>query len=137
VLTTIAGSGSVTAADLGMTAVRLVMFLAPLIGFGILTVPRAIRAVQRLGRPETTLVASIGICFAAALLALSFGYSVALGAFIAGSRRNNRSEEHTSELQSRGHLVCRLLLEKKNNAVDQIQPRDRDLLRYLSQDVDG
>src|SRR5437660_5733268 len=27
----------------------------------------------------------------------------------------SRSEEHTSELQSRGHLVCRLLLEKKNN----------------------
>src|SRR5439155_22622898 len=26
---------------------------------------------------------------------------------------SNRSEEHTSELQSRGHLVCRLLLEKK------------------------
>src|SRR5439155_10775852 len=29
-------------------------------------------------------------------------------------RRLVRSEEHTSELQSRGHLVCRLLLEKKN-----------------------
>src|SRR5437870_10489839 len=27
----------------------------------------------------------------------------------------NRSEEHTSELQSRGHLVCRLLLEKKKS----------------------
>src|SRR5439155_13482273 len=27
--------------------------------------------------------------------------------------RGRRSEEHTSELQSRGHLVCRLLLEKK------------------------
>src|SRR5690625_7098308 len=27
-----------------------------------------------------------------------------------------RSEEHTSELQSRGHLVCRLLLEKKKSA---------------------
>src|SRR3989449_3363105 len=27
----------------------------------------------------------------------------------------DRSEEHTSELQSRLHLVCRLLLEKKNN----------------------
>src|SRR5690625_6114930 len=26
---------------------------------------------------------------------------------------SHRSEEHTSELQSRGHLVCRLLLEKK------------------------
>src|SRR5690625_5453626 len=29
--------------------------------------------------------------------------------------RLDRSEEHTSELQSRGHLVCRLLLEKKKN----------------------
>src|SRR5437660_9248164 len=29
------------------------------------------------------------------------------------SGRSWRSEEHTSELQSRGHLVCRLLLEKK------------------------
>src|SRR5439155_9439346 len=28
------------------------------------------------------------------------------------SRARSRSEEHTSELQSRGHLVCRLLLEK-------------------------
>src|SRR5690625_6467348 len=32
----------------------------------------------------------------------------------APSTRQPRSEEHTSELQSRGHLVCRLLLEKKN-----------------------
>src|SRR5690606_41694444 len=31
-----------------------------------------------------------------------------------GSRAFLRSEEHTSELQSREHLVCRLLLEKKN-----------------------
>src|SRR5690625_6025665 len=29
--------------------------------------------------------------------------------------RARRSEEHTSELQSRGHLVCRLLLEKKKD----------------------
>src|SRR5690625_6923925 len=29
--------------------------------------------------------------------------------------KGKRSEEHTSELQSRGQLVCRLLLEKKNN----------------------
>src|SRR3712207_7279713 len=30
---------------------------------------------------------------------------------------SERSEEHTSELQSRQYLVCRLLLEKKNNIV--------------------
>src|SRR2546422_5533144 len=32
--------------------------------------------------------------------------------------RRGRSEEHTSELQSRLHLVCRLLLEKKKNKVN-------------------
>src|SRR5690625_5684559 len=30
----------------------------------------------------------------------------------------DRSEEHTFELQSRGHLVCRLLLEKKNSSIE-------------------
>src|SRR5437660_6059946 len=33
--------------------------------------------------------------------------------------RLRRSEEHTSELQSRGHLVCRLLLEKKKTKTTQ------------------
>src|SRR3712207_7583620 len=33
----------------------------------------------------------------------------------AGFEWRNRSEEHTSELQSRQYLVCRLLLEKKTN----------------------
>src|SRR5690554_7682076 len=35
--------------------------------------------------------------------------------FSNSSTKLSRSEEHTSELQSRPHLVCRLLLEKKNN----------------------
>src|SRR3712207_7777993 len=35
----------------------------------------------------------------------------------ADSARDRRSEEHTSELQSRQYLVCRLLLEKKNNTL--------------------
>src|SRR3989442_7623303 len=34
-----------------------------------------------------------------------------------GPRGNDRSEEHTSELQSRPHLVCRLLLEKKKKKI--------------------
>src|SRR5690625_5519171 len=36
-----------------------------------------------------------------------------VGGILAIILRTERSEEHTSELQSRGHLVCRLLLEKK------------------------
>src|SRR5690625_6952288 len=39
--------------------------------------------------------------------------STRLGAAKARKTKASRSEEHTSELQSRGHLVCRLLLEKK------------------------
>src|SRR3712207_7725069 len=36
-----------------------------------------------------------------------------------------RSEEHTSELQSRQYLVCRLLLEKKKNHTHESQPSTR------------
>src|SRR5690606_41692349 len=43
------------------------------------------------------------------------------GFFRAGPKRKNRSEEHTSELQSRENLVCRLLLEKKNKKCNRTQ----------------
>src|SRR5690625_6673459 len=43
-------------------------------------------------------------------------------------RPGYRSEEHTSELQSRGHLVCRLLLEKKKRIyIRHIPEKLRDL----------
>src|SRR5439155_15575419 len=44
-------------------------------------------------------------------LGIVVAVAVAVGVSILLNR--TRSEEHTSELQSRGHLVCRLLLEKK------------------------
>src|SRR2546429_5373938 len=48
------------------------------------------------------------------------------GGFASGnfvrSRNAFRSEEHTSELQSRLHLVCRLLLEKKKQAISYRRP---------------
>src|SRR5690625_6590977 len=42
------------------------------------------------------------------------------------AREIGRSEEHTSELQSRGHLVCRLLLEKKKNHYQQQRTAHKD-----------
>src|SRR5258708_4904047 len=45
----------------------------------------------------------------------------------------NRSEEHTSELQSPDHLVCRLLLEKKKNDT-QPAPLSVELI-YLSKEL--
>src|SRR5438552_11428257 len=48
----------------------------------------------------------------------------------------HRSEEHTSELQSPDHLVCRLLLEKKNNKKKQTASpagaTEHDVHRYIS-----
>src|SRR5439155_4212386 len=59
--------------------------------------------------PYTTLFRSRSIVFAIGLAPFSqdvLGWTMSPG----------RSEEHTSELQSRGHLVCRLLLEKKKGS---------------------
>ena len=84
-LTAFSATGGISTATLGITALRLITFLAGLLGFGLLIIPRLMRFVVSLDRPETSLVASIGICFTAALVAQTFGYSVALGAFVAGS----------------------------------------------------
>ena len=100
VLTTLSAGTGVSAGSLAITAVRLGMFLAGLIIVGLLVIPRTMRMVVRMNRPETTLVVSMGICFAAALLAYSFGYSVALGAFIAGSLVAESGEE-----KSIAHLI--------------------------------
>src|ERR1035438_10734174 len=49
-----------------------------------------------------------------------------------GSRVNGRSEEHTSELQSLRHLVCRLLLAKKKNYLPIISKEHTSELLPLS-----
>src|SRR5437870_10295322 len=59
---------------------------------------------------------------------------VRLGAAVGGEgdRLHHRSEEHTSELQSRGHLVCRLLLEKNNkHGVSATSELDFFLVKYF------
>src|SRR5690554_7299009 len=75
----------------------------------------------------TSLVPAPGVCTRIQLLAASWSCQKkrtctrpslsgsALSVTVAGSGKamGARSEEHTSELQSRPHLVCRLLLEKK------------------------
>jgi len=97
VLTAIASGSGLAAGPLVATIARLVAFLVTLVAVGLMVVPRAVRAIVRLNRRETTLVASIGICFTVALLAQAFGYSVALGAFLAGSLVAESGEEKQVE----------------------------------------
>jgi CPA2 family monovalent cation:H+ antiporter-2 len=85
VLTTVSAGGAISASGLASTTGQLLAFLAVVVGGGLFLVPRLVRAVVRLGRPETTVVSCVGICFALALLADAVGYSVALGAFLAGA----------------------------------------------------
>src|SRR5207253_8157283 len=42
----------------------------------------------------------------------------------------DRSEEHTSELQSRGHLVCRLLLEKKKKKKKKLEYSNYNIISH-------
>jgi len=97
ILTAVAAGGGLSPAELVIMVVRLATFLIALISIGLLVIPRFMRLVVRLGSDETTLVAAVGICFAFAYLALDFGYSVALGSFIAGSLISESGEEKAVE----------------------------------------
>src|SRR5262245_53600768 len=52
-LTAIASGAGLDAAEFAATTGKLLIFLVALVAIGLLLVPRAVRAVQRLGRPET------------------------------------------------------------------------------------
>lgn len=84
-LTALASGVGLSSGQVLRTAGRLVAFLAGALALGLLVVPAAMRALVRLRRAETTLVACVGLSFLGALLAHAAGYSVALGSFLAGS----------------------------------------------------
>jgi len=85
VLMTLANGGALSPLALLFKAHLLSSFIILLVAIGVVTVPFVLRFVARFKRPETLLVTSLGLCFALAMIADRAGYSVALGAFLAGS----------------------------------------------------
>jgi CPA2 family monovalent cation:H+ antiporter-2 len=85
VLTPLGEGATLNAGALEWTALRLAIFLIAMVGGGRLVIPPLMRFVVRMGRDETLVIASVGICFFLAMTAERAGYSVALGAFLAGS----------------------------------------------------
>src|SRR6478609_8307333 len=87
-LTAVATGAGLSGGAILSTVGRLVRFLV---------VPRLIREVLAQGRKETIVVTSIGLCFGTAYTAEAAGYSVALGAFLAGSLVAESGKGHEVE----------------------------------------
>jgi monovalent cation:H+ antiporter-2, CPA2 family len=85
ILTGVASGSGLSPGDLFRTIARLGGFLVGMVVIGMLIVPRAIRYVARFERADTLVVTSLATCFAFVWVALRAGYSVALGAFVAGT----------------------------------------------------
>jgi monovalent cation:H+ antiporter-2, CPA2 family len=85
VLITLGNGGALSFHALEINAGRLSSFIVVAIAIGLITVPYVVRGVVRLKRPETLLITSLGLCFAFAMIAERLGYTVVLGAFLAGS----------------------------------------------------
>src|SRR4051794_41547081 len=85
--------------------------------------------------PRSTLFPYTTLFRSTLLVALAPAPAQALGISISGSTvlgALTRSEEHTSELQSPVHLVCRLLLEKKKKRTPGKIPRGAFASRHVS-----
>jgi CPA2 family monovalent cation:H+ antiporter-2 len=97
VLTAVASGRGLGPTELAITMGRLAAFLGALLAVGLLVVPRFVAWIARAGREETLLIAAVAICFAMSALANAAGYSVALGAFLAGMLVAESGESHAVE----------------------------------------
>jgi CPA2 family monovalent cation:H+ antiporter-2 len=84
-LTALASGGEVTGPTMGQLLAKLGIVLAMFLGFGMLVVPRMVRRIAGLRHDEMLVVGAVGLCFGLAWLAHLSGFSVALGAFLAGA----------------------------------------------------
>src|SRR5438552_18636013 len=98
--------------------------------FGYSTIPHIIRIFYifflSIRRPPTSTLFPYTTLFRSPIPAnvpvwsilVALGASALTGVGLGAQGDQDRSEEHTSELQSPDHLVCRLLLEKKKNYIN-------------------
>ena len=85
VLTHLGRTGEVDLASTGTTMLSLTAFLVGVAVVGFLVIPRLIDLASRTELEEVLLITVLGIIFGISLLAQKLGFSVALGAFLAGA----------------------------------------------------
>lgn len=84
-LTAVAIGGAVETSTALTLVGHLGLFVVAGMILGLLLLPRLVDYIAGFGRDETLLVSTLGMCFGASLLAAWMGFSVALGAFLAGA----------------------------------------------------
>jgi monovalent cation:H+ antiporter-2, CPA2 family len=83
-MTALAAGKALAAGELALVIARLAGVLVAMLGVGMLLIPRLVQRVVQHGGSEGIAVLAVGLAFGFALSAEQFGYSVALGAFVAG-----------------------------------------------------
>ena len=95
-LSGIAATGTADLGDIGLLALRLVIFIVASLVLGTLIVPRIIRFAHQFRSKEALLITGLGLCFAMALLSGYLELSVAAGAFLIGALIGDT--EHSEEI---------------------------------------
>jgi monovalent cation:H+ antiporter-2, CPA2 family len=101
VLGTLAASNLLKFDDLMPSIVKLVSILVFSVIAGLFIIPKFVRSIAKLNSNEVLTIVATGICFALATLVEGMGYSVALGAFLAGILISESGESHKIEKLTR------------------------------------
>lgn len=80
----LAGTGAATPTVIAQTVVSMALFLIASLAIGLVFIPRIISRIAKAMPAEVLLIVSLGICFGLSVLSSMFGFSLAIGAFIAG-----------------------------------------------------
>jgi monovalent cation:H+ antiporter-2, CPA2 family len=78
---------------------KALVLLIPLVFLAIKVIPRLLRRVRSMGSPELFLLIVIAVCLGTAALAQAVGFSVALGAFLAGLSISGSEDLHEADTQ--------------------------------------
>ncbi len=97
-MTAVAAGGGLGPVALSLTLLKLAAVLVGILGVGVFVVPRAVRRVAAMGSAEMLVVVSVALCFALSEVAATLGYSVALGAFVAGILVAESGKAHEVEV---------------------------------------
>lgn len=93
------GSGEGLFLKAAWTLGKALILLIPLVFLAIKVIPRVLRRIKRLNSPELFLLIVIAVCLGTAALAQAVGFSVALGAFLAGLSISGSEDLHEADTQ--------------------------------------